>query len=764
MMKHNRSFSWKQIAFAGMVTLASGSVATTVQAQVQQLTIPTIVGGITPSSGGTVCAASLAAFSSGGLYGDGCPATQASFLTPYAATVDSLGNIYIGDYGHYQVRVIYKGGAALAAAIIAANPTLTGLTVTPGNIYTLAGGRTGAMATSAPTGSTTKALYCNGAGTGPIANSSNGDNCPAGEAYIKPRTVALDKDGNVYFSSGAGAATVRVVYVGGTVGGNLITLLNGNTPVPGYIYTIVTSKANGYAGDGLLASNAAVEMYSVRDIALDSKGNIYAADGNVAGTGTNNNVRRIDAVTGIISTVAGSPGCVQPITSGCSYGSTGDGGLATAALFNSPYSIFFDSYDNLYIGDYTNGKLRAVYAGGTLPGITNPQAGYVYTVAGGGSTPVVTAAAGLAVSGTQTATTLSFSTVQTAGIDSANNLYLWDGTSKLVWKVNAQTAIATVIAGGSATKTAGAFCAGTAGPTTVDTIGDNCPSLQAVVQAGGHLTFDGYGNMIESESTNAIVRQFSFNTQFANTQVGATPLKQQLAFQIQTANTILTTESFGLQGGATTEFADAGSNTCALGTSLALNTVCTFNVQFAPARAGRRSGALQLKTASAPVATVLLGGTGVAPNLSVDPAATSTIGTGLTPGGVAVDAAGNSYLSDAAGNTVVKFSAGSMTAATMITGLSKPAQIAVNGAGDIFVADAGNNRIAKLLAGGTTVTSLGTGLSNPQGVAVDSSGNVFIADTGNNRVVEITAAGGQIALTGLTGLSGLNAPTGLWED
>ncbi len=81
-----------------MVALASCSVATTAQAQVQQLTIPTIVGGITPGSGGTVCAASLAAFYSGGLYGDGCPATQASFLTPYAATVDSLGNIYVGDY------------------------------------------------------------------------------------------------------------------------------------------------------------------------------------------------------------------------------------------------------------------------------------------------------------------------------------------------------------------------------------------------------------------------------------------------------------------------------------------------------------------------------------------------------------------------------------------------------------------------------------------------------------------------------------------
>lgn len=755
MMKYSKKFFWKQLGIAGIAAFVACGAAESMHAQVQQLTIPTIVGGLTPGAGGSVCAASLPAFASGGLYGDGCPATQASFLTPYAATVDSLGNIYVGDYGHYEVRVIYKGGAALAAAIIAANPALTGLTLTPGNVYTLAGGRIGAMATTSPVGSTTKALYCNSAGSGPIANSSNGDNCPAAEAYIKPRTIALDKDGNVYFSSGAGSATVRVVYIGGTATGNLITLLNGNTPVPGYIYTIVTSKTNGYAGDGLLASNPAVQMYSVRDIALDSKGNIYAADGNAGGATTENNVRRIDGVTGIITTVAGASAAA---------GSTGDGGPATAATFNSPYSIFFDSYDNLYIGDYTNGKLRAIYAGGTLPGITNPQVGYVYTVAGGGATNVSTAALGLAVSGTVTATSLSFTTVQTAGIDSANNLYLWDGTSKLVWKINPQTAIATVVAGGSATKVANAFCTGTAGPKTVDTLGDGCPSLQAVVQAGGHFTFDNYGNMIESESTNAIVRQFSFNTQFANTQVGATPAQPMLAFQIQTANTVLTTESFGVQGGTTTDFSDAGSNTCTLGTSLALNTVCAFNVKFAPTRAGMRSGLMQLKTASATVATAFLGGTGVAPNLSIDPAAQSIIGTGFTPGGVGSDVAGNTYLADTAGNKVVQFAAGSTTPTTVMTGLSKPAQVAVDGAGNIFVADTGNNRIAKLPAGGSSVVSLGSGLSGPQGVAVDSAGNVFIADTGNNRIVEITAVGGQIALTGLMGFSGLNGPTGLWED
>jgi sugar lactone lactonase YvrE len=775
MMKRSRKYFGKQITLVAIV--AAGMAALPGRAQVQQLSFASQIAGFTTASGTMVCTPTplLPAFAVGTNYGDGCPAAQAQFLTPYAVTEDSLGNVYIGDYGHYEVRVLYKGGTALAAAIQAANPSLQPFTITPGDVYTLAGGRTGAIPSTAPTGSTTKSIYCNGivtggVGSGPIALSSNGDNCPAAEAYIKPRTIALDKDGNVYFSSGAGSAAVRVVYVGGTAAASLITLLNGVAPTPGYIYSIITSKANGYAGDGLLATNAAVEMYSVRDIAIDSKGNIYAADGNAGGSTTNNNVRRVDAVTGIISTVAGSnPAgianlCAEPSTAGCPFGVTGDGGPATQALLDSPYSIFFDSNDNLYIGDYSNGKLRAVYnAGnvGTLPNVSSPQAGYIYTVAGGGSTAVSTGATGLAASGLYAATSLAFTTVQTAGIDSANNLYLWDGTSKIIWKVSAQTGIATVFGGGGSTKTAGGYCSGTAGPKSADTIGNNCPAPLAVVQAGGHFTFDTYGDMFESESTNAIVREFSYNNQFANTAVGSNT-QQPLAFLITAANTKLTAENFALQGGATTDYSDAGSDTCALNTTLALNTVCVFNVKFAPTLAGRRTGSVQLATTTP--ATSYLTGVGVAANLSVDPAAVTTVGTGYKPAGVAVDAAGNSYLSDTTTNTVYKFAAGATTGTSFITGLSKPAQIAIDGLGNLYVADAGNNRIAKTTSAGGTITALGTGLSNPQGVAVDGVGDLFIADTGNSRVVEITAAGGQIALTGLTGFTGLSGPTGLWED
>ena len=68
--------------------------------------------------------------------------------------------------------------------------------------------------------------------------------------------------------------------------------------------------------------------------------------------------------------------------------------------------------------------------------------------------------------------------------------------------------------------------------------------------------------------------------------------------------------------------------------------------------------------------------------------------------------------------------------------------VAVDGAGNVYVTDNGNNgRVLKLAAGATTATELPfTGLSHPWGVAVDSAGNVYVTDSGNNgRVLKLAA-------------------------
>ena len=64
--------------------------------------------------------------------------------------------------------------------------------------------------------------------------------------------------------------------------------------------------------------------------------------------------------------------------------------------------------------------------------------------------------------------------------------------------------------------------------------------------------------------------------------------------------------------------------------------------------------------------------------------------------------------------------------------------MAVDGAGDVYVTEIGNNRVVKLTAGSSTQTVLPfTGLNQPYAVAVDAAGNVYVADWGNNRVLKL---------------------------
>ena len=72
-----------------------------------------------------------------GFAGDGGPATAALLSVPSGISVDGNGNLFIADSNNNAVRVVYAGGAQLAALIALEIP---GTTAVPGNIYTIAGG------------------------------------------------------------------------------------------------------------------------------------------------------------------------------------------------------------------------------------------------------------------------------------------------------------------------------------------------------------------------------------------------------------------------------------------------------------------------------------------------------------------------------------------------------------------------------------------------------------------------------------------------
>jgi sugar lactone lactonase YvrE len=168
------------------------------------------------------------------------------------------------------------------------------------------------------------------------------DGVKATEAAIaQPTGVAIDKEGNIYFSEYLNAC-VRKINKDGTLS------------------TVAGTATAGYFGNTGLATKA--QLQGPLGIAFDKAGNLYIADAD------NNCVRKVDK-TGIITLYAGN---AKGHGTGLG-GYSGDGGKATAAQLNQPGSLAFDDNGNLYIADCFNHCIRKVTA-----------SGIIYTIAGTG--------------------------------------------------------------------------------------------------------------------------------------------------------------------------------------------------------------------------------------------------------------------------------------------------------------------------------------------------------------------------------------------
>lgn len=175
-----------------------------------------------------------------------------------------------------------------------------------------------------------------------IGGGLSGDGGQATDAQInRPYGLAVAADGTLYMSDNANNRIRRI-------------------GPDGIITTYAGYGEADYSGDNGPAVNAALNHPS--GLAVDAAGNLYIAD-------TNNHViRRVDAQSKIITTVAGNG----------IRGYAGDGGRATFANLRYPEAVTVDSAGNLYITDTSNHVIRRVLAnsliistiaGNGLPGI-----------------------------------------------------------------------------------------------------------------------------------------------------------------------------------------------------------------------------------------------------------------------------------------------------------------------------------------------------------------------------------------------------------
>jgi sugar lactone lactonase YvrE len=759
-----------------------------------------IVSGLSSSSKAAACTGYANA--SGSNYGDGCAANQVGVSTPWGVAVDRWGNVYFSDEGHTYVRVIYAGATTVdgmsnpATAMIPVANTSLGIStpLVAGDVYALAGGLTSGTVTT-----------CNGGGT---ALSADGSGCPATDSLIKgPYSPAVDSAGNVFIPDKSNSLAYVVLANSTGLAAKLVATENassfpncltnfptsctGAVPQVGYIYQVV-GKGGGYV-DGVIANNSG-EIHAPYGIAVDSSENLYIADF------TNNAVRMINGPNNTTSGGVGA-GFIHTIAGNCTSSSCtalattpASGVAALGAAFDEPGSVVVDSSGNVYIGDNSDDTtgiptiVRVIYAVGTNNSLANlinleadtssPVAGDVYTIAGNKAAGSSGEGAGLLA----TNSGVGFDRIEGLGLDSHGNLYIMDyGSHSELAEVNADTGILTYLSAdgepSSAAKyTAGDYCSTNtgsgSGPVALDEYGDGCPAPQSNSDnAQGNIGIDPSGNLYYADNGDSLVRKLTFNNSFPATTVGNTATTQNLAFMLETGSTgdsvsSVSPVSVTTQGiSASSEFTYAGTgDSCSGSTTLSkglsstssntAGTVCIVPVIFKPAKAGARSGALQItgtiSGSSQLLGTVYLNGVGNGAALAIDPGASSTLGSGSAPQGVATDSAGNVYVAYS-GGTVYRTPNGGSTPVEIGFGLTTPHQVAIDGAGDLYVADSGTNEIVEFPAASTSSsanagTAIVSGLTGASGVAVDASGNLYIAETGK-VVVEPIGNGVQTELS-----------------
>jgi NHL repeat len=209
-----------------------------------------------------------------------------------------------------------------------------------------------------------------------------------------PEGVATDSRGDVFI---ADTDNNRVVEV--TPAGSI-------RPVAG------TGKA-GYSGDGHPATHASLNMPT--GVAVDARGNVYIADA------SSNVIRRVDARTGIITTVAGNFAADQ--ASDGLGGFSGDGGPATSARLNDPQGVAVDGAGDLFIADTFNNAIREVKPDGTISTVVN-------AAGTGGAIPP----AGGESSG-QAPTASKLNTPYAVAVDPAGALYIADTKNNAIAEV-----------------------------------------------------------------------------------------------------------------------------------------------------------------------------------------------------------------------------------------------------------------------------------------------------------------------------------------
>ncbi len=653
--------------------------------------------------------------------GNGGPATAALLDFPWAVAVDSSNNVYIADGNGHGIRKVSSSGT------ISAFSTLNAIDIkvdSAGNVYAADGVSTIYKIT--PAGVAT-AVAGGSQGFG-------GDGGPATAARLSgPEGLAFDSQGNLYIAD-ANNCRIRKI-------------------TAGIISTVAGGGGCGFNGDNGQATSA--QLAFPGSVAVDNAGNIYIAE--------YFDIRKVIASTGLITTIAGNGGAlanglainaaigtadglavdtsgnlyivdadyglVRMVTGtnirtiagtapggNVSQGFSGDGGPGSSAQLFNPIGIAIDANGFLYIADQYNQRVRKL-----------DQSFNISTIAGtthfGGDNGPATAAL--------------LDLPETEVMDSNGSIYVADTFNNRVRRITPAGVVTTV-----------------AGTGTCGYSGDNGPAVAATLCHPFGLAVDASNNLFIADSENSVVREVGING-FIHTVAG------------------------------TGDYADVGNNVQAITAQfefpygLAFDPAGNLYISDYAANRVRKmtpSGTITYFAGSSKAA--FAGDGGLATAAAID-----------APRALATDAAGNVYIADAGNGRVRKVTPGGIISTVAGTTLLNPAGnsatstfigtpggMAVDASGNLFISEPDLGYIVEVtpagaigkVAGNGNFTfsgdglALNTALNGPTGLMLDPNGNLYIADTGNSRIRElIPDAPTKLSISGgdgQTGTAGASLP------
>lgn len=272
-------------------------------------------------------------------------------------------------------------------------------------------------------------------------------------------SVATDTTGNVYMLDSVQFCVFRYDIVTG-----IVSVFAGE---PGI---------QGNSGDGGYAINA--KFVNPQGIATNSAGDVFVSDAGF------NRIRRISSGANVISAYAGTG--IQ--------GYSGDGGLATAATFNTPTGISFDPHGNMFIADTGNNSIRRI----------DVLTGIITTVAGSGLR-------GLA-GDCSTATIAQMNQPTGVVADEHGNIFIADAGNSLIRTVNTAGIISSL---------AGQTTSGVGIPVGLyGYSGDGDFSVYATLSGATQLALDSTGNLFVSDTGNNVIREIKAATKIIRTYAG----------------------------------------------------------------------------------------------------------------------------------------------------------------------------------------------------------------------------------------------------